>query len=59
VPTGMARLNFTIPDDLHEQVRELAADRGQTLKGLVIYELRRAVERARVMGRPFGNDEEG
>lgn len=43
----MARLNFAIPDDLHDEMRDLAAQRGQTLKGLVIFELRRAVQRSR------------
>jgi hypothetical protein len=53
----MARLNFEIPNDLHEDVRRLAADRGQTLKGLVIYELRQAVRRAQESGQPFEDDE--
>lgn len=53
MPDDMARLNFEIPDELHEQVRRLAAERGQTLKGLVIYELRQAVRRAGEAGEPF------
>jgi hypothetical protein len=55
----MARLNFEIPDDLHDQVRRIAADRGQTLKGLVIYELRRAVARAEATDEPFEADDDG
>jgi hypothetical protein len=53
----MARLNFSIPDDLHDEVRRLASERGQTLKGLVIYELRRAVRRAHETGQPFEADD--
>jgi hypothetical protein len=45
--SDVARLHFVIPDDLHDDIRELAADRGQTIKGLVIYELRRVVDEAR------------
>jgi hypothetical protein len=54
----MARLYFEIPDDLHDQVRRLAADRGQTLKGLVVYELRRAVARADT-DEPFEGGDDG
>jgi hypothetical protein len=53
----MARLNFEIPDDLHEAVKRLAAERGQTLKGLVVYELRRAVTRAEQTGEAFEADD--
>lgn len=45
--SDVARLHFVIPDDLHDDIRELAADRGQTIKGLVIYELRRVVDEAK------------
>lgn len=55
----MARLNFEIPDDLHDQVRRLAAERGQTLKGLVIYELRRAVARSEASDEAFERDADG
>jgi hypothetical protein len=53
LPAEMARLNFEIPDELHAEVKRLADERGQTLKGLVIYELRRAVQRAQEAGEPF------
>jgi hypothetical protein len=53
----MARLNFEIPDDLHAEVKRLADERGQTLKGLVIYELRRAVRRSQDTGQPFDEGE--
>jgi hypothetical protein len=53
----MARLNFEIPDDLHAEVKRLADERGQTLKGLVIYELRRAVRRSQQTGQPFEEGE--
>jgi hypothetical protein len=43
---GVARINFELPDDLHEAVKALAAQRGQTLKGLIIVELRRVVAEA-------------
>lgn len=43
--SGVARIHFELPDDLHEKVKQLAKDRGQTLKGFVIVELRRAVGR--------------
>jgi hypothetical protein len=43
---GMARLHIELPDDLHERVKALAAERGQTLKGLVIVQLRRVVAEA-------------
>jgi hypothetical protein len=52
----MARLHIELPDELHEQVKELAAERGQTLKGLVIYELRGAVDRAQESGQPFNGE---
>ena len=39
----MARLHIELPDDLHERVKQVAAERGQTLKGLVIVQLRRVV----------------
>lgn len=58
MPVDMARLNFEIPDDLHDQVRRLAAERGQTLKGLVIYELRRAVARVDATDDPFDGDDD-
>lgn len=59
MPFDMARLNFEIPDDLHDQVRRLAAERGQTLKGLVIYELRRAVARSEATDELFEADDDG
>lgn len=40
------RLHIELPDDLHEQVKRVAAERGQTLKGLVIVQLRRVVAEA-------------
>ena len=40
----VGRLHIELPDDLHEQVKRVAAERGQTLKGLVIVQLRRVVE---------------
>ncbi len=39
----VGRLHIELPDDLHEQVKRVAAERGQTLKGLVIVQLRRVV----------------
>jgi hypothetical protein len=39
----VARLHIELPDDLHEQVKRVAAERGQSLKGLVIVQLRRVV----------------
>lgn len=42
---GRKGVNLELPDDLHETVKQLAKDRGQTLKGFVIVELRRAVAR--------------
>lgn len=43
--SGVARVHFELPDDLHERVKALASNRGQTLKGFIIVELRRAVAR--------------
>jgi hypothetical protein len=40
----VGRLHIELPDDLHEQVKQVAAERGQTLKGLVIVQLRRVVD---------------
>ena len=40
----VGRLHIELPDDLHEQVKRVAAERGQTLKGLVIVQLRRVVD---------------
>jgi hypothetical protein len=42
----VARLHIELPDELHEQVKRVAAERGQTLKGLVIVQLRRVVAEA-------------
>ena len=39
----VARLHIELPDDLHAAVKRVAAERGQTLKGLVIVQLRRVV----------------
>jgi hypothetical protein len=50
----VARLHFEIPDDLHDEIRRLAAERGQTIKGLVTVELRRVVEEAKRQGRSAG-----
>ena len=40
----VARLHIELPDELHAAVKRIAAERGQTLKGLVIVQLRRVVE---------------
>jgi hypothetical protein len=40
----VARLHIELPDELHAAVKRVAAERGQTLKGLVIVQLRRVVE---------------
>jgi hypothetical protein len=40
----VGRLHIELPDELHEQVKRVAAERGQTLKGLVIVQLRRVVD---------------
>jgi hypothetical protein len=42
----VARLHIELPDELHAKIKALAAERGQTLKGLVIVELRRVVKQA-------------
>jgi hypothetical protein len=39
----VARLHIELPDDLHAAVKRVASERGQTLKGLVIVQLRRVV----------------
>jgi hypothetical protein len=54
----MVRLNFEIPDDLHDQARRLAADPGQARTGPVTDELRRAVARADA-DEPFGGGDDG
>lgn len=46
----VARLHFEIPDDLHDEIRRLAQERGQTIKGLVTVELRRVVAEAKEQG---------
>jgi hypothetical protein len=43
VSDDVARLHIELPDDLHAAVKRVAAERGQTLKGLVIVQLRRVV----------------
>jgi hypothetical protein len=48
--SDVARLHIELPDDLHEQVKRIAKDRGQTLKGLVIVQLRRVVAEAEQEG---------
>ena len=40
----VARLHIELPEELHAAVKRVAAERGQTLKGLVIVQLRRVVE---------------
>jgi hypothetical protein len=40
----VARLHIELPEELHAAVKQVAAERGQTLKGLVIVQLRRVVE---------------
>ena len=50
----VARLHIELPDDLHAAIKRVASERGQTLKGLVIVQLRRVVDEHERDQRPAG-----
>jgi hypothetical protein len=47
---GVARVHFELPDDLHEDAKRLAAQRGQTLKGYITVLLRKDITEAKGSG---------
>lgn len=48
--SGVARVHFELPDDLHDKAKRLAAQRGQTLKGFITVLVRREAEAAEQAG---------
>ena len=47
LPSGLVRLNYLIPDDLHREAKAVAALRGMTLRDFVIDALTNAVSQPR------------
>lgn len=48
--SGVARIHFELPDELHDNAKRLAKQRGQTLKGYITVLLRQDVGEAITAG---------